>query len=217
MFPQASRPRLKPGSGTPDVLNQADRQAVKREDSFVSSYGTTDNHMPAPIMHPAANVSPGTTHGQPRPTSTYHPGRAFRFASSFMTTLLRAGLPMGSNYLLTLPGRKSGAPRTNPVTIVEYEGERWLTSPFGEVDWVRNLRAAGGKATLRRGRRTEVLFAEEVSAADAAPLFKWLLTETRLPSAVRNQYHVPPDATLADYEEEARYHPVFHLSATPVA
>jgi deazaflavin-dependent oxidoreductase (nitroreductase family) len=133
-----------------------------------------------------------------------------------MRALLRAGVPVGSNYLLTVPGRKSGRPRTTPVTVVAYEGERWLTSPFGQVDWVRNLRAAGG-ATLHRGRRAETLVAREVSAAEAAPLLKWLLTETKLPSAVRSQYLVPPDAPLAGYEEEARHHPVFRLSAAPAA
>jgi deazaflavin-dependent oxidoreductase (nitroreductase family) len=129
-----------------------------------------------------------------------------------MTTLLRAGLPVASNYLLTVPGRKSGLPRTTPVTIVEYEGERWLTSPFGEVDWVRNLRAAG-EGTLHRGRRAELLFVQEVSAADSAPVLKWMLDETRVPSVVRKQYLVPLDAPLAAYEQEARHHPVFRLTA----
>ena len=40
-------------------------------------------------------------------------------------------------------------------TIVELDGQRYLQSPYGQVEWVRNLRAAG-TGTLRRGRRTEV-------------------------------------------------------------
>ncbi len=48
---------------------------------------------------------------------------------------LQYGLP-------TVPGRKSGVPRTTPVALGERDGRRWLVSPYGEVDWVRNLRAA---------------------------------------------------------------------------
>lgn len=177
---------------------------------------STFEHINTNQSAPGAPSAAGADHQQPRPKSTFHPGRGFRFASALMTKLLRAGLPAGSNYLLTVPGRKSGQPRTNPVTVIEYEGERYLTSAFGQVDWVRNLRAAG-QATLHRGRRAEVLYAEEMSPAKAAPLLKWVLTETRVPSAVRVQYKVEPDAPLAAYEQEALYHPVFRLSATPPA
>src|SRR5262249_59297319 len=68
--------------------------------------------------------------------------------------LLRAGVPMGPDVLLTVRGRTSGLPRTTPVTLCEWDGRRGIISPFGEVQWVRNLRAAG-RATMRVGRRSE--------------------------------------------------------------
>lgn len=175
----------------------------------MTSNETTNHQSFSPTARPVAGAE------RTRPKSNFHPGLGFRFASGMMTKLLRAGLPAGGNYLLTVPGRKSGLPRTNPVTVIEYEGERWLTSAFGQVDWVRNLRAAGGDATIGRGRRTERIHAREVSPAEAAPLFRWILNETRVPSAVRSQYLVALDAPLASYEEEARYHPAFRISATP--
>ena len=71
-----------------------------------------------------------------------------RFGNAMVTTLLRTGVRMGPMTLLTVRGRKSGQPRTTPVAIVEHEGQRWLISPYGQSDWVRNLRAAGrAKAT----------------------------------------------------------------------
>ena len=85
---------------------------------------------------------------------TYRVNPAVRISNAVVAALLRRGVKMGSNTLLTVPGRKSGQPRTTPVTILEWNGERWLQSPFGEVNWVRNLRAAG-RATLSRGRRVE--------------------------------------------------------------
>ena len=62
---------------------------------------------------------------------------------------------MGPDVLLTVRGRKSGLPRTTPVTICEYGLRRGFISPFGETQWVRNLRAAG-RASVRLGSRREI-------------------------------------------------------------
>src|SRR5205823_9735351 len=95
---------------------------------------------------------------------------------AIVTTLLRIGAPMGSMWLLTVTGRKSGVPRTTPVYVVERDGARWLISPYGEVNWVRNLRTAG-QATLTRGRRHEPILAQALSPAEAAPVLKYSLTK----------------------------------------
>lgn len=75
-----------------------------------------------------------------------------------------AGLP---NLVLTVPGRKSGLPRSTPLLCVPFEGG-WLVagSYFGGPRmpvWVHNLRAAGS-ATIRLGRTTHEVRAEEVPA-----------------------------------------------------
>lgn len=70
--------------------------------------------------------------------------------------LLAAGVPMGYNGLLTVSGRKSGVPRTTPLAIIEVSGRRWVWSPWGEVQWVRNLRAAGRAVITVRGREEQV-------------------------------------------------------------
>src|SRR3990172_6791684 len=56
---------------------------------------------------------------------------------------------------LEVKGRRTGAVRSAVVTWVEHEGTRYLVSPRGESEWVRNVRAAGGEAAIRRrgGRR----------------------------------------------------------------
>ena len=75
--------------------------------------------------------------------------------------LLKAGLPMGPNALITIRGRTSGEPRSTPLAIVEADGRRWVWSPWGDVHWVRNLRAAG-EATITVGGRTELVRAIEL-------------------------------------------------------
>ena len=68
--------------------------------------------------------------------------------------LLRLGVPMGPNVLLTVRGRTSGLPRSAPVAIAGLDGRRWIIAAYGDVQWVRNLRAAG-EGDLRRGGHVE--------------------------------------------------------------
>jgi deazaflavin-dependent oxidoreductase (nitroreductase family) len=86
-----------------------------------------------------------------------------RSFSAILKFLLVAGMPLGFNRLVTIRGRKSGLPRTTPLAVIEVSGRRWVWAPWGEVQWVRNLRAAGRATIALRGRR------EEVSATELDP------------------------------------------------
>jgi hypothetical protein len=57
------------------------------------------------------------------------------------------------------------------VAIIEYSGRRWIWAPWGEVNWVRNLRAAG-TATIRKRGRTEDVSAAELSAEERVGFFR---------------------------------------------
>jgi deazaflavin-dependent oxidoreductase (nitroreductase family) len=129
-----------------------------------------------------------------------------RLGNFFTTSLLRAGLKLGNMVLLTVHGRKSGLPRTTPVSLVEYDGQRWLIAAFGEVDWVRNLRAAG-EASLKRGRHPEHIFVKELSAEEAAPILKQILAGA--PGFLLKNFDAKPGSPLKDFEREALNHPVF--------
>src|SRR5438874_1343707 len=84
--------------------------------------------------------------------------------------LLRVGVPLGPNALLTVRGRKTGQPRTTPVALVEVDDRRWIIGTFGDVNWVRNLRAAG-EATLKLGGGDEEVAADELTAEEATEFF----------------------------------------------
>jgi deazaflavin-dependent oxidoreductase (nitroreductase family) len=88
--------------------------------------------------------------------------------------LLAAGVPLGFNGLVTIRGRKSGLPRTTPVAIIEVSGSRWVWAPWGEVHWVRNLRAAG-RATISVRRRSEEVTATELDPAERVGFFRDVL------------------------------------------
>lgn len=91
-----------------------------------------------------------------------------------VSRLARLGLPLGPNMLLTVRGRKSGTPHSTPVAIIEVAGRRWVQSPFGEVQWTRNLRAAG-EATLTKGRASEHVTATRLSPEEAAIFYRDIL------------------------------------------
>lgn len=84
--------------------------------------------------------------------------------------LMAVGIPLGPNVLLTVRGRTSGVPRTTGVAVVEFSGRRWIWCPWGEVHWVRNLRAAGRAEIDKRGRKEEVR-AKELDQAERGAFF----------------------------------------------
>jgi len=93
-----------------------------------------------------------------------------RYSNPLTRRLLRFGLPMGPNVLLTVRGRTSGQPRTAPVAVVEIDDRRWIIGAYGEVQWVRNLRAAG-EADLDVHGRVEHVRAIELDQAAATTFF----------------------------------------------
>jgi deazaflavin-dependent oxidoreductase (nitroreductase family) len=94
--------------------------------------------------------------------------------SPILKFLLAARVPMGFNGLITIRGRKSGLPRTTPVAIIEVSGRRWIWAPWGEVHWVRNLRAAGRATITKRGRKEEVT-ATELDQTERVGFFRDIL------------------------------------------
>ncbi|MCU0493793.1 MAG: hypothetical protein MUD01_19555 [Chloroflexaceae bacterium] len=116
------------------------------------------------------------------------------------------------NYMVTLEvqGRQSGRVISLPLVMAVIGGERYLVSMLGvEAGWVRNVQAAGGRATLRHGRR-EAVRLEPLPAEQRAPILKAYLQ--RAPGA-RPHIPVDKDAPLAAFEQVAAQFPVFRVVA----
>ena len=131
--------------------------------------------------------------------------------------LLAAHVPMGPNALLTVRGRKSGLPRTTPVAIIEASGRRWIWSPWGDVHWVRNLRA-GGRATIAVRGRTEEVRARELDAQERVVFFQEVLAP--LARSIRfgmTFIRVVDGVDLDRPAEEAESRRVFELHAIDAA
>jgi deazaflavin-dependent oxidoreductase (nitroreductase family) len=140
------------------------------------------------------------------------PTRGLRIANRLVPFLIRSPLGMGPMVLLTVPGRKSGIPRTTPVAINPHAAGWTVIAPYGAVDWVRNLQAAGRATITRRGRRYEVV-ASELPAPEAGPILVQSLKTANAAAKrmIMPHFGTPLDAPAAAWEAESARHPVFLL------
>jgi deazaflavin-dependent oxidoreductase (nitroreductase family) len=94
-----------------------------------------------------------------------------------MIAVTRLGLSFGDKgpVVLTVAGRKSGKPRSTPVTPMIIDGKQYVAGVPG-ADWIANVRAAG-QATLESGRRVEHVRVVELPDQEAAPLLRRLPAE----------------------------------------
>ena len=127
--------------------------------------------------------------------------------------LLAARVPLGFNGLITIRGRKSGQPRTTPVAIIAVAGRRWVWAPWGEVHWVRNLRAAGGATITERGRAEDVT-ATELDQAQRLAFFRDVLGPVARGMPFGAQFiRIVDGVDLDDPLDASEGRPVFELHA----
>ena len=133
------------------------------------------------------------------------------FFNPIAKTLLGAGVPLGYNGLLTIRGRKTGEPRTTPIAIIDVGGRRWIWSPFGEVHWVQNLRAAGRATITVRGSEEEVR-ATELGDAERLVFFRDVLRRVAHDMPFGTQFIRLVDGVDVDDPDGASHgRPVFEL------
>lgn len=129
------------------------------------------------------------------------PGALARVMNRISAIQFSAGvLPPNRAMTLEVAGRRTGRLISFPVAVTDYEGERYLVSMLGnDVKWVRKVRAAEGRAVLRRGRR-EAVRLDEVDLGARAPILRRYLAVA--PGA---RPHLPVDrrAPLEEFEQIA--------------
>jgi deazaflavin-dependent oxidoreductase (nitroreductase family) len=133
--------------------------------------------------------------------------------NSVVKKLARLGVPLGPNALLTVRGRKSGQARTTPVAVIAVGGRRWVQSPFGDVNWVRNLRAMG-EGTLTTGKREEPIHAVQLNPEEAVTFYAEILGPYLRKSPVSKfmARRLGLGDAIDDPAGAAKRHPVFELT-----
>ena len=121
-----------------------------------------------------------------------------------------SGLGLTPPVLLTLQvrGRRSGQLRDTVLVVTEHDGQRYLVSMLGDgSDWVRNVRAAGGKAFVKRGQSGPVHLTE-VPAGERGPILK---AYCQVATSGRQHLPVSHSAPLSEFDAVAERYPVFRI------
>jgi len=118
--------------------------------------------------------------------------------------MLRRGLKIGSQDLVSVRGRKSGEVRRTPISIATIDGGRYIVAAFPEAAWVQNVRASGS-GTLGHGPTVERVRLVELPVEERAPVLRAFLQQVR--GGVRFFGSSDPDVVVAG----ADCYPVFRL------
>lgn len=124
--------------------------------------------------------------------------------------LTKMGVSVLGSRILEVRGRTSGEPRRTPVNLLAISGQQYLVSPRGEGQWVRNVRAAGGRLDLLLGRRRTHYSAVEVSDVEKVPILRAYLKRWKVEVG---QFFdgIGPDSSDEAIAAMAHKHPVFVL------
>ena len=142
---------------------------------------------------------------------TGSPPRWLKHVNKVIILMNRLGLSIENGAVLTVAGRRTGAPRRLPVSVMRWEGQRYLLAGYPDAEWPRNVRAAGGAATLAVARRVESIRLSELDAAAAEPILRaW---PARIPKGAKIMLDagVVPDVTPGSFAALAGRCAVFRI------
>ena len=125
--------------------------------------------------------------------------------------LTRMGVSVLGSRVLEVAGRKSGQPRRTPVNLLTLDGTQYLVAARGVTEWVRNVRADGGKLSLLLGRNRDERVATELEDTEKVPVLRAYLKRWKAEVGVFFD-GVGPDSTDDELAAIAPRHPVFRLN-----
>ncbi len=141
------------------------------------------------------------------------PPRWLKPMNKVLMLMLRLGLPISRverPMVLTVPGRKSGKPRSTPVTPMDVDGKRYVVNGYPGADWVNNVRAAG-EVTLAQGRRTERVRMVELPPDEARPVLRAFPAAVPAGVELMKRVGLLTDGTPDEAEGLAGRCPVFRI------
>ena len=128
-----------------------------------------------------------------------------------VATLTRFGVSVWGSRLLEVKGRKTGELRRTPVNLLTIGTDRYLVSPRGEGQWVRNVRADGGRLDLLLGRRRTSYLATELVGEEKVAVLRAYLRRWKAEVGVFFD-GVGPDSSDEEIAGIAAKHPVFAIT-----
>jgi deazaflavin-dependent oxidoreductase (nitroreductase family) len=138
------------------------------------------------------------------------PPRWLKPMNKLMIAMQRLGVPTGPAMVLTVPGRKSGQPRSTPMTPFDHDGALYTVAGYPGADWAANARAAG-LGTLTRGRRSRRVRIVALSADESRPVLRAFAVKVPVGVGFAKRSGLVVDGTPDEFEELAGRLAVFRF------
>ena len=138
------------------------------------------------------------------------PPRGLKAMNKLVMVLLRLGIPISRReepVVLTVRDRRSGKPRSTPITPMTVDG----VNGYPGADWVANVRAAAGDATLTKGRRREQVRMVELGADEARPVLREFRTQVAVGVDLMKRAGILQTGSAEELEGMAGRLPVFRI------
>lgn len=142
--------------------------------------------------------------------SEIRPPRFLKPMNKLVIALQKLGIPTGPSMVLTVPGRKSGQPRSTPMTPFDHDGGLYTVAGYPGADWAANARAAGS-GTLTRGRRSRKVRIVELSAAESRPILRAFAVKVPVGVGFAKRSGLVTDGTPDEFESLAGRLAVFRF------
>jgi deazaflavin-dependent oxidoreductase (nitroreductase family) len=141
----------------------------------------------------------------------------FRKPNLFERTLNKAfgvlvglGIGLRHNYLVEVPGRRTGRLYSTPIDLLEFKERRFLVAPRGRTEWVRNAESAG-EVVLKKGNVRQKFRVRIVSNEEKPEILKAYLDRFKL--TVQRYFPVRAGSGSEAFADIADRYPVFGLLA----
>ena len=142
-----------------------------------------------------------------------HPPRWLKPMNKLVVAMQQIGVPAGPSMVLTVPGRRSGQPRSTPMTPFDHDGGLYTVAGYPGADWAANARAAG-VGTLTRGRRSRRVRIVELSADESRPVLRAFAVKVPVGVGFAKRSGLVVDGTADEFEALAGRLAVFRFDPT---
>lgn len=138
----------------------------------------------------------------------WHPTRLGKLVTGALAWVSGLGIMPRVLATLQVRGRRSGRLRSSILVVAKHDGQRYLVSMLGDgSEWVRNVRAAGGEAFVKRGRSRPVRLTE-VPVGERGPILK---AYCQVATSGRHHFPLSHNAPLSEFGAVAERYPVFRI------
>jgi deazaflavin-dependent oxidoreductase (nitroreductase family) len=146
-------------------------------------------------------------------TTYRRPPALYRHLQWLGRFLASRGWVPGFVVMLEVRGRRSGKVRRTLLVRTALDGRAYLVALAGESEWVRNVRAAAGRAVIRHGKPRRVALVEVALGERPAVIRAYLCGSGRRADSREAQryFGLSADPTLEEIRPIAEHYPVFEI------